>query len=129
MQNLLAETGFLARYGLVGLVSNLTLYAVFVALVWLGVGAVLAAGLCYVIGFCLNYLLHRRFTFDSRDPHARDLPKYLAAYATGFGATLIFIALLTLILRPEIAQLVNMLATALVIYAMLRLLRVGRKGP
>ena len=128
MSRLLAETGFLARFGLVGILSNLTLYAVFVAMIWAGIGAAVAAGLCYIIGFCLNYLLHRKFTFKSKAAHSSDLPRYLAAYGAGFAATLIFISVFTNWMRAEYAQLLNMVATALVIYITMRLLRVGREG-
>ncbi len=126
MTRLITEIGTLVRYGAVGLASNIALYVVFVALVWAGLSPVIAAGACYAAGICLNYLLHRRYTFRSTSVHGADAPKYALAMATGFVATLVFIAVLSRWMRPEIAQILNILLTAGVIYAMLRLLRFGR---
>ncbi len=125
MKALVAEIGTLARYGAVGIASNAALYVAFVALVWAGISPVIAAGLCYAGGICLNYLLHRRYTFRSTSVHGADAPKYALAMATGFVATLIFIAVLSTWMRPEIAQILNIFLTAGVIYTMLRLLRFG----
>ncbi len=125
MKGLVTEIGYLARYGAVGLASNISLYVFFVAFVWAGVSPVVAAGTCYAAGICLNYILHRRYTFRSTSVHRADVPKYVLAMGTGFIATLILIAVLTKWMRPEIAQILNVLLTAGVIYAMLRLLRFG----
>jgi putative flippase GtrA len=114
------------RYGMVGVISNLMLYGLFVSLVWFGTGPVFTAGLCYVLGVALSYLLNRRFTFASTARHGHDLPKFLLAYGIGFVATLIFIAALVRVLRPEVAQIVNIGLTAVVIYASLRLMRFGQ---
>ena len=129
MKAVVAEAGYLARYGAVGVISNLALYVVFVALIWIGMSPVLAAGLCYTGGVGLNYLLHRRFTFRSTAVHTADAPRFALAYGTGFVATLVFIALLSRWIRPEIAQILNILLTAGVIYAMLRFLRFGKGNP
>ena len=126
MKNLIAEFGYLVRYGAVGIASNLTLYVVFVAMLWIGISPVPSAGACYVGGVCLNYLLHRRFTFRSTAIHTLDMPKFALAYGTGFVATIVFIAVLSRWMRPEIAQVLNILLTAAVIYIMLRILRFGR---
>ncbi len=126
MKGLGAEIGYLARYGAVGVASNLSLYVVFVALVWAGLSPVVAAGACYTGGIILNYLLHRRYTFRSDSVHGADAPQYALAVATGFVATLIFIAVLSKWMRPEIAQILNMILTAGVSYTMLRILRFGR---
>ncbi|HMO29827.1 GtrA family protein [Enterovirga sp.] len=115
----------LMRYGVVGLATNGGLYLLFVLLVWLGLSAVATAALCYGLGLALSYLLNRRWSFQSTASHRRDLPRFLLSYGVGFIATMIFIALLTRVLRPEIAQFLNIGLTAMVIYLCLRLTRFG----
>lgn len=114
------------RYVVVGLGTNGSLYLLFVALIWAGLTPVLTAGLTYVLGVTLSYLLNRAWSFESTASHGRDLPRFLASYGIGFVATMIFIALLTKWLRPEIAQILNIGLTAMVIYSSLRLTGFGR---
>ena len=116
------------RYGLVGVLINLLGYGLFLGLHYAGMPPVMAASLCYVAGVAMSYMLNRSWTFASSDSHLRDLPKFLLAYGIGLASTLLTIALLTLWLPPELAQILNIALTALVIYASLRLLRFGRQG-
>lgn len=123
-----AEFRRLARYGLVGLGSNLSLYLLFILFLRLGLAPTLSAGLCYVLGVALSYLLNRRWTFASNDSHFRDLPKFLLAYGIGLGYTVAMLLFLMLWLPPEIAQIINIGMTALVIYASLRVMRFGERN-
>lgn len=118
----------LARYGVVGIVSNLTLYLLFLALLYGGIGPVTAAGICYAGGVCFSYVLNRGWAFKSTAGHQKDLPKYLLAYGIGFFAALAGIALLSQWMAPEIAQLINIGLTAVVIYSCLRLLKFGQSA-
>jgi len=122
-----AELSRLLRYGFVGLATNGALYLVFIALLRLGVGPTVAAGLCYALGVALSYLLNRRWTFASDASHGRDLPRFLLAYGIGLVSTMATITLLLRWLRPELAQVLNIAITALVIYASLRLARFGQR--
>jgi|SRR5579863_4611306 len=117
----------LSRYSIVGLTTNLSLYLVFVLLLHSGATPTLAAGLCYVFGVGLSYLLNRRWTFASRGSHRQDLLKFLLAYGIGLFSTLVTITLLTHWLHAEMAQILNIGITALVIYGSLRLFRFGRQ--
>lgn len=121
------ELALLSRYGLVGLASNGVLYVLFLLLLRLGVLPTVAAGLCYVLGVGLSYVLNRRWTFSSRENHTLALAKYVAAYGTGFVSALGTIYILTLWLPPELAQIINIGTTALVIYGSLRILRFGKR--
>ena len=121
-----AEVGRLMRYGIVGVTTNAALYLVFIALLRLGLGPTVAAGLCYALGVALSYALNRRWTFASDASHGRDLPRFLLAYGTGLVSTMATITLLLRWLRPELAQVLNIGITALVIYASLRLVRFGQ---
>jgi len=116
----------LYRYALVGIGSNASVYLVFVVLIWSGVSAVWAAAICYGIGLILSYTLNRKWSFESTAGHRLDLARFAISYGVGFVATLVFITILTTFLRPEIAQILNIGLTAMVIYTSLRLTRFGQ---
>lgn len=117
----------LARYGLVGLISNLGLYALFLVLLRVGVRPTAATGICYALGVTASYLANRRWTFSSARKHSSDLPKFVIAYGIGLISTLATINLLMRWLRPEFAQLFNIAITAAVIYAGLKIFRFGQE--
>lgn len=131
MTRIQREAKQFSKYGIIGLANNLILYLLFVLLIHMGVQPVLTAGICYVLGVAISYGLNRRWTFTSRSSHARDLPRFLVAYAAGLVSTVTAITILLLWLPPEIAQLFNIVITAVVIYMMLRLLKFGegQSGP
>ena len=116
----------LLRYATVGILSNASLYVLFVVMIWVEISAPVSAALCYVLGLTLSYLLNRRWSFESTSTHQRDVPRFLFAYGTGFVATMVFIVLLTRWMRPEIAQVLNVGLTAVVIYICLRLTGFGK---
>lgn len=125
MVRLLPELRRFARYGIVGLGTNLSLYLLFLLLLRLAVSPITAAGICYVLGVAMSYLLNRRWTFASTDTHLRDLAKFFCAYGLGLVSTMLTITLLLLWLPPELAQILNIGITAIVIYGCLRVLRFG----
>lgn len=128
MTMLRSEARRFSKYGIVGLGSNAVLYLLFVLLVFLGLSPVVTAGICYVLGVVASYVLNRRWSFGSPNSHARDVPRFALAYGVGLVSTLVTISLLLLWLPPEVAQILNIGITALIIYAMLRLLRFGVEG-
>ncbi|MFK7751210.1 MAG: GtrA family protein [Sedimentitalea sp.] len=113
------------RYAIIGVASNLSLYLLFLALVWVGIGAVVASGICYVLGVAISYIGNRFWTFNSQKGHSHDLPRFLAAYGVGLLVTLVCMTLLVGPLGPAVAQLVTIVICALSIFSMLRLLRFG----
>lgn len=116
------------RYTGVGIVSNGLLYVLFVGLIWIGLTPAATAALCYVLGLTLSYFMNRRWSFKSASGHHQDLPRFLMSYGIGFVATMVFIIVLTRWMRPEIAQIVNIGLTAMVIYLCLRLTGFGKQG-
>lgn len=118
----------LLRYAGVGLLTNGLLYVLFVLLIRAGLAPVATAAVCYGLGLTLSYVLNRRWSFQSRASHRRDLPRFLLSYGVGFLATLVFIWALTRWMRPEIAQILNIGLTAITIYLCLRLTRFGHIG-
>lgn len=117
----------LSRYGVVGIATNLSLYLLFLLFLHCGLIPTVAAGVCYGLGVVMSYQLNRRWTFSSTDSHRQDLPKFLLAYGIGLISTLSMIMFLTLWLPPELAQILNIGITALVIYGSLRLFHFGRQ--
>lgn len=119
----------LTRYALVGLLTNGSIYLLFLAMIWAGLYPVLASGLCYGLGVALSYLLNRRWTFDSQGGHSRDLPRFILAYGAGLLVTLGAMWILIRVMAPELAQLVTVGIAAVSIYTCLRLLRFGQPAP
>lgn len=129
MARLLPEFRRFARYGIVGLATNLSLYLLFLLLLRLAASPVAAAGICYVLGVAMSYLLNRRWTFASTDTHLRDLAKFFFAYGLGLVSTMLTISLLLRVLPPATAQIINIAITAVIIYGCLRMLRFGSGRP
>lgn len=115
----------LARFGIVGLTSNAALYLVFLLLLQFAMQPVWAAGICYGLGVCVSYLFNRTWSFESRDTHKEDMPKFLLAHCVGLCSSLLVLSILLNWLRPEVAQLLNIGATAVIIFVSLQLLRFG----
>jgi len=101
-------------------------YLIFVTFIRTGLSAVWAAGLCYGIGLMISYVFNRRWSFQSTATHRSDLLRFLFAYGAGLVATIVFINVLTMFIRPEIAQIFNIVLTAVVIYSCLKLNGFGR---
>lgn len=116
----------LFRYSLVGIGSNIFVFLVFLVFLWLGISAFWAAAICYIIGLTLSYTFNRQWSFESTASHRSDLVRFLFAYGAGLVATLVFITVLTMFLRPEIAQILNIGLTAVVIYACLTIIGFGK---
>lgn len=116
----------LLRFGIVGLGSNLVLYLAYVLLLHLALQPLWAAAICYCSGVCLSYIFNRAWSFESRETHRQDLPKFLLAHGVGICSTMLVLTVLLEWLRPEIAQLINIGVTAVVIYGILLLLGFAR---
>lgn len=123
------EAGFLARYGIIGIATNVFLYGVFLALFHIGIGAIYAAGICYGLGVTLSYALNRKWTFSSNRKHRQDIPRFLIAYGAGLVFSMGFIALMIRFIPAEVAQILNVLTTAAFIYLCLRILKFGAARP
>jgi putative flippase GtrA len=66
------------RFALVGLAGAAVYYALLWSMVELGgVRALLASSLAFAVVVAENYLLHRRWTFDSRAPHRQAFPRFV----------------------------------------------------
>lgn len=74
-----------ARFIVVGLVTALVYCGLLVFIVEVvGLGPVLASGICYVLTVALNYLLHYHWTFTATAGHAVVVNRYVVMLFGGF---------------------------------------------
>lgn len=128
MTNGLHHIGQLLRYGAAGVAGNVIGYAIFLGFIWSSVDPVVASGLTYIIVLCGNYIVHRKWVFNSEGRHASDVPRYLFAYFLGLVTTMASMKMLSSLMRPELAQIFVILLSAGVIYGSLVVLRFGKSG-
>lgn len=84
-----------SKYALIGLGSNLVLYATYLLLTKLGVEHKLAMTLLYWTGVLQTFIFNRNWTFGHRGamgrPFVRYVLVYLVGYVVNFLALLIFV--------------------------------------
>jgi putative flippase GtrA len=73
-----------ARYGLVGLTSNLALYVVYLALTWADMGHKLSISLIYAVGVIQTYFFNRNWTFRHDGKASASFMRYVVTYAVGY---------------------------------------------
>lgn len=79
----------LVRFGVTGIVSNLVLFGLFVALVTQKAPVLAATAMVYVAGICGTYVVNRAWSFDSKRRHVEAGPAYALAQACGLGVQLL----------------------------------------
>lgn len=81
--------GQLVRYAVVGAVSNLVLYGLFVLFVRSGMRPQMALTLLYAVGLAQTFVFHKQWTFGDRGltgpPLRRYLLLHLACYSFNMG--------------------------------------------
>lgn len=115
------------RYAIVEIASNAALYLLFLILIGVGLAPLIASVLCYGLGVAASYVLNRRWTFESKSEHQRDLPRFLLAYGAGLIATAPSIQQLVGPLGAALAQLVTIGVAAATIFVSLTVLRFGEE--
>lgn len=116
----------IVRYGVVGIITNLSGYGCFLALLMAGTHPVMTTGITYLIIVAVSYFANRRWTFRSKSTHSRDVLRYLIAYSIGLVVAVGAMHVLSNLLHPAIAQIVVIILSAIVIYMSLEILRFGR---
>lgn len=72
-----------ARYASAGAVGTAAHYAVFIALVKLGINVAAASAAGFVAGASINYWLNYRYTFKSEQPHRQAVIRFFTVAAAG----------------------------------------------
>jgi putative flippase GtrA len=81
----------LLRYALVGVGSNLALYAGYLGLTMAGMGHKTAMTLLYVVGVLQTFYFNRGWTFSHAGRPFTAFLRYLTAYAMGYLFNLFFL--------------------------------------
>ncbi|MGZ8944489.1 MAG: GtrA family protein [Methylococcaceae bacterium] len=71
-------------YGLVGVVSNLTIYFVYLLITHLGVEPITAMTLVYIIGASIGFISNRKWTFAHRGNSTSAVLRYVLAQLFGY---------------------------------------------
>jgi putative flippase GtrA len=82
----------LAKFGIVGLGTNLSLYAGYVLLLSIGVRPVVAMTVTYALGVLLGFLLNRAWTFAATPGSRSALARYASAYLVGYVLNVLLLA-------------------------------------
>lgn len=121
-------TGQALRYILAGLALNALYWLLAVGInrctAWDAVGA---SGLAYGLASVAAYLLHRRFTFQSRNPVAPEALRFALATATGMALALALPNVLPT--SSELAYAAVCLVVPVVNFLLYRVLVYARRAP
>lgn len=74
----------LARYGALGLLTNVAGYMLYLGITYLGVGAKVAMSVLYCVGVCISFFGNRTWVFRSDAKMLGTTIRYIAAYAIGY---------------------------------------------
>ncbi len=83
------------RFGIVGVSSNIVIYALYLLLTSFGVGHISAMTLLFVLGVIQTFILNKQWTFTHQDIFQTSFLKYVAVYS--FAYLLNLFALLVLV--------------------------------
>jgi putative flippase GtrA len=74
----------LLRYGLVGVISNLTIYIIYLLITHFGVEPKKAMTLVYILGASLGFIGNQKWTFAHRGNPASAVLRYVLAHFLGY---------------------------------------------
>lgn len=74
----------LIRYGLVGVLSNVTIYFVYLLITYFGVEPKIAMTLVYIIGAFIGFIGNRKWTFAHRGDFTSAALRYVPAHLFGY---------------------------------------------
>ena len=78
-----------ARYGMVGLASNLLLYLAYLALTYAGMEPKASMSMLYILGIVQTFLFNRRWSFKYGEKHGPAFARYCSAYGLGYAINLL----------------------------------------
>jgi putative flippase GtrA len=125
--------GTIVRYLIVGTLTNLFWYGIYIIGTWSGVPPLAMATISYLLAVVTSYAFNRQWSFSSSRPHAQAGPRYIVAYGIGYLNQMAWLYGLTygLAIRHEISQLLAAGTTAILIFGILRfwVFATSRKAP
>ncbi len=74
----------LVRYGLVGVMSNLIMYFIYLLITYFGVEHKVAMTLIYLFGASFGFISHRNWTFSFRGTFSGATARYAIAHLFGY---------------------------------------------
>jgi putative flippase GtrA len=77
------------RFALVGLSSNVILFAAYLLLTRLGMGHKIAMSVLYLIGVMQTFFANRSWSFSYRGPARMAMVRYVLIYALGYAVNLL----------------------------------------
>jgi len=72
------------RFSIVGLLSNVVLYGVYLGLTGIGLDVKLAMTLLYIAGVFQTFIFNKRWSFLCHGPYYSTLARYFMSYALGY---------------------------------------------
>ena len=110
------------RYAVVGLVSNIGIYGLYIAATWLGSGPKATMTFLYGFGVVQTYLFNKRWAFQFKGEPRLAFARYAIAYILGY-----FVNLLSLILFVDLLKLPHQLIQGVMIVLVAILLFLAQK--
>jgi putative flippase GtrA len=106
------------RYAAVGLVSNLTVYALYLLLTHWGLASKVAMTLTYAAGVAQTFVFNKHWSFRSGGRARAQFGRYLAVYAIGYALNLAGLFLLVDVLgwAHQLAQGILIVAIAVLLF-------------
>jgi putative flippase GtrA len=83
-----ATVGQVVRYGVVGVLSNLLGYLIYLLVTWLWLDPKMAVTLLYPIGVVISYFGHARYSFAYTGRTAHGIVRYTIAHLVGYGVNI-----------------------------------------
>ena len=116
-------TSMAIRFLIVGILTNVSLYLIYLLITWLAVDHKIAMTLVYISGVITGFMLNRNWTFRHHGRVSHGFIRYTAIYAAGYFANLIGLYLLVDIAGypHQIIQLLISILLAIIFFVLLRL--------
>ena len=117
-----AVLGQVARYGVVGVFSNLLGYIIYLLITWLWLDPKLAVTFMYPVGAATAYFGHVRYSFAYNGRVSHGLARYAIAHMIGYGANIGILYLFSdrLGYPHQLVQAMAIVAVAGILYLLFR---------
>jgi putative flippase GtrA len=111
-----------ARYLVVGLISNGLLYLAYLGLTFYGLGPKVAMTLLYGLGVLQTFVFNKKWSFNHEGSIKPAFSRYVAAYGCGYliNYTALFILVDNLGMNHQIIQAIMIIIVACVLFLLLK---------